>query len=271
MKLDIKKITKKTKDVLKKYRKQVGSSLVVMAMVASCGISLADRAKANKVPTGTMMSVSKVAKEEQTVAPTFSVAATSHEDMVNMSYQTSQLDQIELADKQVDEVLASERPDRKDQATIDALTAAGEYEIVAEVAPEPEEEKPKEETAVVTQEADPVVAGPITYTYADANGTYEYLGDYLLTAYCPCPICCGAYSNMESPRTASGTTPAAGRTVAAPSDFAFGTKLNIGGVIFTVEDRGGAINGKHLDIYFNTHAEALAFGMRTVAVFRVVE
>ena len=58
---------------------------------------------------------------------------------------------------------------------------------------------------------------------------------YKITAYCPCSKCCGKTNG----RTASGTTATAGRTVAASSKFAFGTKLNIGGHIYTVEDRGG--------------------------------
>ena len=85
---------------------------------------------------------------------------------------------------------------------------------------------------------------------------------YKITAYCPCSKCCGKTSG----RTASGTTATAGRTVAASSKFAFGTKLNIGGHVYTVEDRGGAINGNKIDIFVNTHAEALQWGVRYLSV-----
>ena len=85
---------------------------------------------------------------------------------------------------------------------------------------------------------------------------------YKITAYCPCAKCCGKTNG----RTASGTTATAGRTVAASSKFAFGTKLNIGGHIYTVEDRGGAINGNKIDIFVNTHAEALQWGVRYLSV-----
>ena len=54
--------------------------------------------------------------------------------------------------------------------------------------------------------------------------------------------------------------------MAASSKFAFGTQLNIGGHIYTVEDRGGAINGNEIDIYVNSHAEALRWGVRYLAV-----
>ena len=58
-----------------------------------------------------------------------------------------------------------------------------------------------------------------------------------------------------------GTHATAGRTVAASSQFAFGTKLNINGHVYTVEDRGGAIKGNKIDVYMNTQAEALALGV----------
>ena len=85
---------------------------------------------------------------------------------------------------------------------------------------------------------------------------------YKITAYCPCAKCCGKTNG----RTASGTRATAGRTVAASGKFAFGTKLNIGGHVYTVEDRGGAINGNKIDIFVNSHAEALQWGVRYLNV-----
>ena len=85
---------------------------------------------------------------------------------------------------------------------------------------------------------------------------------YKITAYCSCSKCCGRATG----RTASGTKATAGRTVAASGKFAFGTKLNIGGHIYTVEDRGGAVNGNKIDIYVNSHAEALQWGVKYLPV-----
>lgn len=87
-------------------------------------------------------------------------------------------------------------------------------------------------------------------------------GTYKITAYCPCAKCCGKATG----RTASGTRATAGRTVAASSQFSFGTQLNIGGHVYTVEDRGGAINGNRIDIYVNSHSEALRWGVRYLPV-----
>lgn len=97
----------------------------------------------------------------------------------------------------------------------------------------------------------------IMYVNGATSGTY--LGTFWVTAYCPCPICCGEYSNMVNPTTASGAPAVEGVTCAAPSNFAFGTELIVDGHTYTVQDRGGAINGNHLDIYFSNHQAALNF------------
>jgi 3D (Asp-Asp-Asp) domain-containing protein len=86
---------------------------------------------------------------------------------------------------------------------------------------------------------------------------------YKVTAYCSCAKCCGSYSNGY---TSSGTKATAGRTVAAPSNLAYGTKLNINGKNYVVEDRGSAISGNKIDIYVNSHSEALAWGVRYLPV-----
>ena len=90
---------------------------------------------------------------------------------------------------------------------------------------------------------------------------------FKVTAYCPCAKCCGKFA---SGYTASGTKATAGRTIAASSQFAFGTKLLINGTTYTVEDRGGAIQGNKIDIYCNTHAEAISWGVKYLPV-QVVE
>lgn len=84
---------------------------------------------------------------------------------------------------------------------------------------------------------------------------------FTATGYCPCSSCC----NKTTGITASGTKATAGRTVAMSSKYSFGTKVEIKGMgTYVVEDRGGAIKGNKIDIYFNSHQEALNFGRRTV-------
>lgn len=90
------------------------------------------------------------------------------------------------------------------------------------------------------------------------------LGKFTITAYCPCKKCCGKSDGI----TASGTKATAGRTIAADiSKYPFGTKLYIEGHEYIVEDKGGSIKKNKIDIFFNTHQEALQYGKRQVEVF----
>lgn len=82
----------------------------------------------------------------------------------------------------------------------------------------------------------------------------------VVTAYCPCSKCCGKSDGI----TASGVKAKQGVTVAADTRFfPFGTKLEIDGKIYTVQDRGGAIKGNRIDLYFESHQSALNFGRQT--------
>ena len=47
----------------------------------------------------------------------------------------------------------------------------------------------------------------------------------------------------------------------------FGTQLLINGNVYTVEDLGTPYG--HVDIYFNSHSEALAFGLQSAEVYRL--
>lgn len=94
------------------------------------------------------------------------------------------------------------------------------------------------------------------------SGTSGQSGVYKVTAYCACAKCCG----WETGITASGVKATANHTIAAPSTFSFGTNVVINGVTYTVEDRGGAIQGNRIDVYMNSHSEALAFGVQYLYV-----
>lgn len=91
----------------------------------------------------------------------------------------------------------------------------------------------------------------------------------IVTAYCPCEKCCGRWADGI---TASGKPVSAnkGRFVAAPAGIPFFNQISIpgyaGGLPVPVLDRGGAINGDRLDVFFPTHAEALAWGRQTLMV-----
>lgn len=91
---------------------------------------------------------------------------------------------------------------------------------------------------------------------------------FTATAYCPCIQCCGKTNGI----TATGTKATAGRTIAVdPKVIPLGSKVMIDGKEYIAEDVGGAIKGNKVDIYFDSHLEALNFGRRTVNVMVVNE
>lgn len=86
-----------------------------------------------------------------------------------------------------------------------------------------------------------------------------------VSAYCPCSKCCGQYADGV---TASGHVIEKGdRFVAAPKNYPFGTVMIIPGYgKVKVLDRGGAIKGNRLDVYFDTHEQALEWGRQYLDV-----
>ncbi len=89
-----------------------------------------------------------------------------------------------------------------------------------------------------------------------------------VTAYCPCPKCCGEYSDGI---TACGHEILPGDTfVAADGQYPFGTEMLIPGYSNSqpvkILDRGGAIKGNRLDVFFATHQEALKWGVKYLEV-----
>lgn len=155
------------------------------------------------------------------------------------------------------------------------IRQAKEEEIAAQKAEEEAQRRREEEEAARKQQSSSSGSGSSTVQTPPQNETEEstedsgnsgqgkYLGRFRLTSYCPCPICCGSWSGGL---TASGTVPTAGRTVAM-GGIPFGTKLLINGHVYTVEDRGTAYG--HVDIFNNTHSQALAFGSQYADVYLV--
>lgn len=94
------------------------------------------------------------------------------------------------------------------------------------------------------------------------------LGEFELTAYCPCSECSGKWGDM----TSTGVTARAGRTIAVDEDvIPYGYEVIINDRTYVAEDCGGAIIGKRIDIYFDSHSEALEFGRQTANVLLKIE
>ena len=108
-------------------------------------------------------------------------------------------------------------------------------------------------------ENDPIIKRAQEIWMEDYNNppqpTKRYLGTYYITGYDICYSCCGKIDGI----TASGVKATVGRTIAAPSNLPFGTKLYIEGIgERVVEDRGGSISGQRLDVLCNNHSECYA-------------
>ena len=104
-----------------------------------------------------------------------------------------------------------------------------------------------------------------------------------VTAYCACGKCCGWKHNWIGQKvyaygpqkgelkviglTASGTKARKGSIAADTDIFPMGTIMYIEGYGFgRVEDRGNAIRGKHIDLFFKSHQDALNWGNKTMTV-----
>lgn len=89
----------------------------------------------------------------------------------------------------------------------------------------------------------------------------------IVTAYCPCEKCCGKWADGI---TASGHRIAPGdKFVAAPPWIPFGTLLSIPGYSdepVPVLDRGSAIRGNKIDVFFNSHNAALEWGVQELEI-----
>lgn len=97
----------------------------------------------------------------------------------------------------------------------------------------------------------------------------ELLGEFTLTAYCPCVRCCGKSDGI----TATSTTATEGRTIAVdPSIIPYGSTVTIhfadgSSHSYIAEDCGGAIRGNRIDVFFDSHRDALRFGVQGAYVY----
>lgn len=95
----------------------------------------------------------------------------------------------------------------------------------------------------------------------DTSSNGEYLGTYTLTAYCGCEACNGGNAGI----TAMGVEPSEGWTVACNS-LPLGTQISINGNTYEVQDTGNMDDGT-IDIFMNSHDEALNFGVQSAEVY----
>lgn len=101
---------------------------------------------------------------------------------------------------------------------------------------------------------------------AEAVAQMTYAGEYTIVAYCAeqYPHICGG-----NPTTDSGEPVTPGVTVAADPDvMPLGTRVYIDGIgERVVQDTGGAIKGRKIDLAMESHQEAAAWGRKEAEVW----
>lgn len=136
------------------------------------------------------------------------------------------------------------------------ITDTGNAQILIPDPPAIVAENPVAENRMIAKTED--VAEPKMHLY----------GNCTITFYDNGACCCGQW---EGGNTASGVPPTPNHTVASNS-LPFGTRLLIDGQEYTVEDKGdGNMDAFWIDIYVDTHEEALRRGMYKDDVFIIDE
>lgn len=91
--------------------------------------------------------------------------------------------------------------------------------------------------------------------------SYTQTEKFVVTAYCPCQSCSGKWGYQ----TSTGVRAKQGRTIAVdPTVIPYGSKVIVNGHKYVAEDCGGAIKGNRLDIFFESHSDALEFGKQSI-------
>ena len=102
------------------------------------------------------------------------------------------------------------------------------------------------------------------------------LGNFKLTSYCDCSLCCGKWANNRPVDEngdkivygAIGERLVEGYSIAVdPNVIPYGTEVIINGRTYKAQDCGGAIKGNRIDVYISDHDRALEFGVQYADVF----
>lgn len=96
----------------------------------------------------------------------------------------------------------------------------------------------------------------------EAVGVWEYIGECVITAYCPCGECCGRWADGV---TASGLPAGPGIVAVDPEVIPLGSTVIIDGQQYLAADTG--VTGQAVDLCMESHAAALAFGRSRQSVW----
>ncbi|MFR3786593.1 MAG: 3D domain-containing protein [Agathobaculum desmolans] len=172
-------------------------------------------------------------------------------------------------------VLTSDEINTAEQA-LSKAKAEAEAQKKAEAAAQAQAQAQAQAAATAKKDAynkllnDPVTAKTVSYSTSllateAIKSNAKSLGNYKLTFYCPCAVCNGA----ADAKTASGTTPTEGRTIAVDSSvIPLGSRVYIEGYgVFIAEDTGGAIKSNKIDVLVSSHSRAYDLGVKYANIY----
>ena len=93
---------------------------------------------------------------------------------------------------------------------------------------------------------------------------YRYIGECVVTYYCPCEQCCGKWADGL---TATGLPAAPGIVAVDPEVIPLGSTVIIDGQKYLAADTG--VTGKHVDVCLADHAATVKAGVWTASVWVV--
>ena len=164
---------------------------------------------------------------------------------------------------------------------LDIPSEKNETVVKSETKEEPKKETTKKTTSRGSSSRKPFSEGfeetePGVITTAEGEVLeYTEVLQVEATAYCACYKCCGKYpSNKYYGITKTGTRAKVGTIAVDPKVIPMGTEMYIEGLygaknygMGKAEDIGGAIKGKIIDLYFDTHEETIQWGRQQVNVY----
>lgn len=95
------------------------------------------------------------------------------------------------------------------------------------------------------------------------------LGEFTVTAYCPCEKCCGAWADGI---VYTGGYATENQTIAVDPDvIPLGSVVEFNGNRYIAEDIGGAIKNNKIDLFMLDHQDALNWGVQKHEVYLIEE
>lgn len=128
--------------------------------------------------------------------------------------------------------------------------------------------KPKQPEIVVVEEES---SHEVILSKNEEIERFRLLGEFKVSAYCSCAICCEEWANNRPNGIvygASGEELVPYHSIAVDTDvIPYGKSVFIDGIEYVAHDCGGAIKGNRIDIYMDSHEAAVEFGVKNMMVY----